>query len=69
MEPKYHVISTPSSGLDAIEKIEKACQGLDIWKDLTKWPALAGVFKQLHSLCSVKDRNAVCLPPLAARLP
>ncbi len=44
----------PPSALDAIERIEKACQGLSVWKDLTKWPALVGVLTQLHSLCLVR---------------
>ncbi len=53
MEPQQHTMFTPSALSSAIEAIEKACQGLSVWKDLTKWPALAGVMKQLHSLCSV----------------
>ncbi len=57
MEPppqQQRSVFTHSSALSgAIEAIENARQGLSVWKDLTKWPALAGVMKQLHSLCLV----------------
>ncbi len=44
----------PPSAVNDIERIEIACRGLSVWQDLTKWPALAGVLIQLHSLCLVR---------------